>query len=260
MKAAPWLSFVSLGMLFSLLIPVDDLTAQELITPISIRPSADEAERDEAPTTIRWRVLAPENGKPFIDPFTKLTQNQISDLSYVARVQRLIAEDKIKANGVDAKEAAGLVRKLATEGVDIGWLMAQRKRIQQIRGLQVESLSKSIAESLSGKNITLTGYVIPIKLDKGRLTEFFVVPTSAACSHEDAPPPLQVVFVSAEQGTASPGRRRPVRVTGKLVAETTTRTTFNGNGRVTVHSAYTLSSPDINVFQAPRKPRNTSKQ
>jgi hypothetical protein len=260
MKTSSWISFVSLAMAFAFLITVDDLIADEPTTPTSIRLAAGKAEADEAQKTIRWSVLAPENGKPFNDPFAKLTQNQLADLGYVVRVQGLIAENKIKADGVDAKEAAELARKLTTEGVDIGWLMAQRERVQQIRGLQVEDVAKSIAKFLGDQEVTLTGYVIPIKMSQKRLTEFFLVPTTAACSHEDAPPRLQVVFVASEQGIAPPDRRTPVRVTGKVVAETTTRTTFNGNGQVEVHSAYAMSSPEINVFQATKKSRNPSKQ
>ena len=63
------------------------------------------------------------------------------------------------------------------------------------------------------------------------------------------------VYVSTEQGTALLDRRTPVRVTGKVTAETTTRTTFNGNGRVKVHSAYTIPSPEIEVFQASSSPQ-----
>jgi hypothetical protein len=207
----------------------------------------------DAPKTIQWSDLAPEHGKPFSDPFAKLSSDQLVDLSYVMRVRRLIADDKISADGEDAKEAAGLARKLERHGVDIGWLMVQHGRVHQIRSLQVENLARSIGESLQTSKVTLTGYVIPSKIDEGQLTEFFLVPTIAACSHEDAPPRLQVVFVSTEQGIAPPGRRTPVRVTGKLVAQTTTRSTFNANGRVKVHAAYSMSSPKINVFQATEK-------
>lgn len=215
--------------------------------------SAISSRRTNEAEVIPWSRLAPENGKPFTDPFAQLSSDQLMDLSYVVRVRRLIADKKIGSNGEDAKVAAELARKLKQQGVDIGWLMVQRERVRQIRGLQVESLSKSIASSLQDKRVSLIGYVIPIKAKERRLTEFFLVPTIAACSHEDAPPRLQAVFVSTEQGIAPPDKRTPVRVTGKVAAETTTRTTFNGNGRVKVHSAYRISSPEIEIFQAIRK-------
>lgn len=214
----------------------------------TLSPTADRMR--DAPKTIQWSYLAPENGQPFSDPFAKLTSAQLDSLSFVMRVRRLIADDKISANGEDAKEATHLASKLERQGVDIAWLMVQRDRVRQIRGLQVESLAKSVGKSLQNTKVTLTGYAIPCNVVEGRLREFFLVPTTAACSHEAAPPRLQVVFVTTEQGIALPGRRTPMRVTGKISAETTSRTTFNANGRVMVHSAYALSSPEIKVFQS----------
>ena len=171
----------------------------------------------------------------------------------MVRVQRLIAENKIKADGVDAKEAAELARQLTSEGIDIGWLMAQRQRVQQMRGLQVESLSTSIAESLGAKQVTLTGYVMPIKVSQQKLIEFFLVPTSATCSNEAAPSPLQAVFVSAGQGFELPKRGIAVRVTGSIKAQTTKRAVRNGIAVMTVQSAYAMLHPEIEVYAQPGK-------
>ncbi|TWU13335.1 hypothetical protein CA54_21700 [Symmachiella macrocystis] len=226
-------------------LPFDRSFAEEETRP---KNAAGEFEAAPHPKTIRWSYLAPENGKPFNDPFSKLTQNQLSDLSYVVRVQRLIAQEKIKADGVDAKEAAELARKLKNEGVDIDWLMVQRERVRQIRGMQVEGLSKSIAKSLGDKQVTLTGYVIPIKTIEGRLTEFFLVPTSAVCSNEAAPSPLQVIFISTEPGIARPGIRIPVRVTGTVQAKTTKKSVRNGVAVTTIQSAYTMLQPEIKAY------------
>jgi hypothetical protein len=214
----------------------------------SVGMTAENGGENNVPKQIQWRTLAPENGRPFTDPFAKLTGDQRSDLSYVVRVQRLIAEEKIEADGVDAVEAARLARKLKLEGVDIGWLMAQRRHVTKIRGLQVEELSKSIAESLGDKKVTLTGFVIPITVRQERLTEFFLVPTSNACSNEAAPSPLQVVFVSTEPGVDRPEKRIPVRVTGRVKAQTTTQTIRNGIAVTTVQAAYTMLSPEIEVY------------
>ena len=260
MKNTRWISFVYPALVLAFLIPVDDWVPGNSTSSTSIRQATGKAEADETPKAIQWRVLAPDNGKPFNDPFAKLTQEQLVDLSFVVRVQQLIAENKISADGIDAKEAGELVRRLTKAGIDIGSLTAQRERVQQIRGFQVKDLSRSIVESLGDNKVALTGYAIPIEVEEGQLTEFFLVPTVAACSHEDAPPRLQVVFIATEQGIATPGRRTPVRVTGRVVAKTTTRTTFNGNGRVLVHSAYAMSSPEITVFQATRNSSSPPKQ
>jgi hypothetical protein len=260
MKTTPWISFVSPAMLFAFVIPVDDLIAGEPISPTSIRQAAGKAEGDKVPKTIQWRVLAPENGRPFTDPFAKLTQNQLADLSYLVRVQRLIAEEKIKADGVDAKEATRLARELTTEGIDIGWLMAQRRHVPKIRVLQVEVVSTSIAESLGDKNVRLTGYVIPIAGRQEGLTEFFLLSTSAACSNEAAPSPLQAVFVSTELGIELPEKHIPVRVTGKVQAQETTKTISNGIAMTSVQSAYTMLSPEIEVYAQQRRARDTPKR
>lgn len=260
MKPASPKLFVRATLLLVMSLCWGNLKANDADEQVSAPTNVGEPKADGAARAIQWRDLAPENGKPFLDPFTKLSSDQIVDLSYVVRVRRLIADDKIEAGGEDAKEAAALASQLERQGVDIGWLMVQRGRVQQIRSLQVERQAKAIAESLQDQRVSLTGYVIPITFDETRLTEFFLVPTIAACSHEDAPPRLQVVFIATEQGIANPGRRTPVRVSGKIVAETTTSGTFNANGRVSVHSAYLMSSPEINVFQAAREAESRPNQ
>ena len=202
----------------------------------------------DEPKAIQWDHLAPENGKPFNDPFSELTGDQLSDVSYVVRVRRLIAEEKIEANGDDAKEAANIGRKLEKQGVDVGWLMVQRQRVRQIRGLQVEQLSKTIARSLGDREIVMTGYVMPITVDHGQVTEFFLVPTVAACSHEAAPPPLQVVYVSTDEGFAAPDKATPVRVTGVIKASSKAKTKISAGGKTTVRSAYTMLSPAVETY------------
>ncbi len=211
-----------------------------------------------APLSVSWSRLAPENGRPFNDPFTKMSTNQLSNLSFVVRIQRLIAEEKIQPDGVDAKEAKTVAQKLEEEGVDIDWLMTQRKRVLQVRKLQVESLSKSIVKSLGEKQIALIGYVIPIKVSHGKLTEFFLVSTSAACSNEAAPSRLKVVFVSNNKGIDGLERGAPVRVTGRIEAQTTTKLVRIGIGVSAFQSAYTMSSPNIEVQNYHRKVKKSA--
>jgi len=260
MKLKTRISFVLAALLLTTSISINDMIAEDLITLKTIIQDTKKTETVESPKMIQWSVLAPDNGKPFNDPFAKLTQDQLSDLSYVVRIQRLIEDGKIKADGVDAKEVTRLARKLKREGVDIGWLMAQRQRVQQIRDQQVQSLSKSIAKSLGDKKITLSGYVIPIRRNQGRWTEFFLVPTSATCSNEASPPRLQVVFVSIKQGIELPAHKNiPARVTGTVKARATTKTTRNGIGIITIQAAYAMFSPEIKIYSNQTQAENLLK-
>lgn len=213
----------------------------------AIKPAAKPDQRKK-PESIRWSLLAPENGKPFHDPFAKLTSDQLSDVGYVIRVRRLVVEQKIDPQGIDGREATKRAQRLQDQGIDIGWLMSQRDRVRQIRGLQVHDLSKTIAKSLADRQVTLTGYVAPITIDGGRVTEFFLMPTVAACNHEAAPPRLQVVYVSTKQGFAPPEKSMPVRVTGNIHAETTVRQKVNASGKTTVRSAYRMLNPTIETY------------
>lgn len=259
MKTTQMISMVSLAALV-ILLPFVRVGAQETTAPTSEQQTGTRT-KDDAANPIEWRVLAPENGKPFTDPFAKLTDEQLDHLSYIVRVRKLVAENKIDADGIDAKEAAKQARNLKKEGVDISYLLVQRQRVQHARAQQVESLANSVGQSLQDKSVTLNGYVIPTKVDdQGLLVEFFLVPTTAACSHEDPPSRLQAVFVPVKQGIVAPARGTPVRVTGKISAESTTRTTFNGNGQVMIHSAYAMSSPEITVFQPNRKSNKFTKK
>jgi hypothetical protein len=210
--------------------------------------SAISSQRTNEAEVIPWSRLAPENGKPFNDPFAKLTGQQLADLGYVVRVRQLIADKKIESDGEDAKAATQLARELEKQGVDIRWLMVQRERVRQIRVLQVEQLSKTIASSFGDREIVMTGYVMPITADRGQVTEFFLVPTVAACSHEAAPPPLQVVYVSTDEGFAAPDKATPVRVTGIIKASSKARTKISASGKTTVRSAYTMLSPAVETY------------
>ncbi len=205
------------------------------------------------PKPISWSLLAPNNGKPFNDPFSKLSRDQLAEVSYVVRVQMQIAQEKASPDGIDATKAAELSRKLKQQGVDIAWLMGQRESVRKLRGERVDSFAQTVARSFGVRNVTLTGYVIPVKVNKGRLTEFFLVPSVAACSHEAVTPRLQVVFVQSHGDIVRPDKGVPVRVTGKIEARTRTATLLNGSGQTPIRSAYWIDSAQIEAYPLSRK-------
>ena len=248
MKISSWIAFVSLAMAFAFLTTVDELIADEPTTPTSIRLAAGKAEADEAPKTIRWRVLAPENGRPFNDPFAKLDRDQLSDLSYLRRIRRLIAEEKIDADGDDAKHATQLAEKLATQGIDANWLLVQSRRIPHIRRQQIEAVAKSVAKSIDSTTVEIVGFASPIPSQKQNVAGFLVMPTAAMCGHGTAPSPLHVAFVETEHEYALQSRGTPVRIRGQVVAVPKTTTMMSGSGATVFDSAYKIFPSRIDVL------------
>lgn len=201
------------------------------------------------PKTIGWSKLAPENGKPFNDPFSKLSSDQLANVSYVVRVRRLIAEEKIEADGADAIEAAKIARALKDQNIEVGWLMSQRDRVKQIRGLQIEAVAKSVEDSLKTTTITINGYATPIRNGEGKILEILVMPTSAMCSHSSSPSPLQVISVKwdEKQEVKKPGT--PVIISGSLIAKSKTTPLLTANGVQPFTSAYQIVPSKIRVLQ-----------
>lgn len=102
--------------------------------------------------------------------------------------------------------------------------MGQRRMIQQG--------SFSTVASVTGKNVKVPGYVVPLDTDEqGRLTEFFFVPYFGACLHAPPPPPNQIIFVALDKPLGSPEMWNPQWLRGQLRA-TTTKNALGGSAYV----------------------------
>ena len=111
--------------------------AAEKLTPGDGNNTEAPARMEErnAPRTIEWSTLGPNNGMPYSDAFARLTNDQVADLSFVVRVRRLIESEKIDGNGKDATEAAELARQLKGQGVDIDWLTRMSHTARRFFGI-----------------------------------------------------------------------------------------------------------------------------
>ena len=97
-----------------------------------------------------------------------------------------------------------------------------------------------VNEALAGRLIRMPGYVVPINLDdKGRVTEFFLVPYYGACIHMPPPPPNQVVYVVPAQPFTLKSLTTPYWVSGQM--KIGSKTTRLGAAAYTVTGA----SPEI---------------
>ncbi len=57
----------------------------------------------------------------------------------------------------------------------------------------------NVVEELDGQNVRIPGYIVPLDLQEGKVTEFLLVPYFGACIHAPPPPPNQTVYVTAKE-------------------------------------------------------------
>lgn len=197
---------------------------------------------DAETQAIEWNDLLPDNR--IDDPYALLTTRQLQDLAHVARIRKLLAAEKLSADGTDAKEVAAMEAKLAKEGLDVDLLLSLRDQVRRLREIQ----GKAVQPKLEGKTVQLAGFVVPLKETDGRVREFFLVSSYDACTHSTPPPPNQTVYGQSPDGFTLADRRVPVRVTGRLVAKVTTSLISRVEGPTRVSAAYRIEPTAIEVY------------
>ena len=108
--------------------------------------------------------------------------------------------------------------------------------------------ASAVAPELVGKEVRLVAFVVPSKRSGDRVTECFLVGNYDACSHSSPPPANQAVFLRLPEGFVLPSTRTPVRVTGRLEKQQTTRLRVNASGLVEMKAAYSMTEPVIELF------------
>lgn len=83
------------------------------------------------------------------------------------------------------------------------------------------SQQKGPAMQLSGKRVSIPGFMVPLEDDLDVVTEFLLVPYAGACIHVPPPPPNQIVYVKMDKNTkVQVTFTDPILVTGILKVST----------------------------------------
>lgn len=76
---------------------------------------------------------------------------------------------------------------------------------------------KTPVMQLSGKRVSIPGFMVPLEDDLDNVTEFLLVPYAGACIHVPPPPPNQIVYVKMNSNTkVQVTFTDPILVTGTL--------------------------------------------
>jgi hypothetical protein len=200
----------------------------------------------DSPRELGWTDLTVK--VEFEDPFEKLDQGQLYDLSIYARIQRMIKSGLDVTDGMKA-EMAESEKKLRDGGVDIEGLLAKRDEIAALR----KKRAMAMDETLDGKTIRMPGYALALEYDGKKVKEFLLVPWVGACIHTPPPPPNQIVYVKASDAFDTASRYEPVWIEGVMKVGADTKELYLVDGSADINIGYSMTSATIEKYsEAPR--------
>ena len=157
---------------------------------------------------LNWDELSPEM-EPIDNPFSSMQQEQIDKLRDLLWIRQTPPEELTDDDRAREKQ---LVTDLAEEGVDADYMLEQRDIIME----KYRIAATATVPEVLGKKVRIPGYLLPLDVKDGAITEFLLVPTIGACIHTPPPPPNQMVFVRYEPGFANASLYTPVWISGEL--------------------------------------------
>lgn len=95
---------------------------------------------------------------------------------------------------------------------EISWELLQKY------DLKTKKADKALVDRLK-KDLTLTGFAIPLEFDKKEVNEFLLVPYVPSCMHVPPPPENQIVYVKLNKPEAVDNLWFPLQVTGSLAID-----------------------------------------
>ena len=196
------------------------------------------------PQEITWDDLVPAEAE-FDDPFTRLSDDQIYELSLVAQIR-----DRLDAGEDVGEDSLELYREnlesLQGQEIDVDGLLAMREEVTKDRIAKTYLTNRQ----LDGRRIRIPGYLLPLEFDGKKINEFLLVPYVGACIHTPPPPPNQIVFVTAEESfDAGEGLFTAVWVAGTMKTQRSQSNLSFVDGTSDIPSSYKLEAVSVTPYE-----------
>lgn len=187
-----------------------------------------------------WSQLIDESAQDYEDPYRHLAPEQLASVANVARLREMAEKGKVVDEELLSQETASLV----AVGIDVDGLIAQRWIVAERR----ERAATSGNEAVDGREGRLSGFVIPAPPDDDGRPTAYLVPERGMCSHMPPPPPNQMVRLRVPDHWRPRALYEPVRVSGLLSIDPTSRTVPVVDGMVQMRATFTMDVSDIEAL------------
>ncbi|WP_424830516.1 DUF3299 domain-containing protein [Ruegeria sp.] len=196
---------------------------------------------------IDWSNLPDPSAQTFEDPYRDLSAEQLDDVLFVirlrGRLQQSHGSEKERQKWhalLNATEEA-----LATDKIDVDWLLSQRETVIERRTLAgTEGNPK-----YDGQTITIAGFAIPAPPDADGQSVAYLVPEPGMCSHMPPPPPNQMIRVRLQNHWTPSYFHEPVRLTGVLSIDPSDHRMMVIDGVVPMHATFLLEASTVEALE-----------
>jgi len=193
---------------------------------------------------LRWPDLKGKT-EQFEDPFTKLNNDQLFQLGMVARLRELQDRSDQPLSAANAAQLQQNTTLLIDAEIDIDYLLSRRAEITELRRQQ----AMAPRPDLDGKVVKMPGYLLPLDVTGGKVTEFLLVPWVGACIHTPPPPPNQIVYVQATEPWKVRSHWEAVFVEGTVQVGDVIKNLFLVDGSADIPIGYTMTSATVFSFE-----------
>ena len=180
----------------------------------------------------------------FEDPFLELDSEQLYNLSLVARFREKEADQAREITASESAQKDSLEQLLASESVDVDYLLSMRYQIKELR----EQRAGAVDTSLNNTKIKIPGYLLPLNYDNEKTTEFLLVPWVGACIHPPPPPRNQIIYIKTKEGIPPMSQFEAVTIEGVITTVATTSTLYLVDGSDKISSGYSILDAKISRY------------
>jgi len=191
-----------------------------------------------------WSQLIDESAQDYDDPYRELTPEQLTGVVTVARLREVAERGEFIDEELLSRETAAL----AAAGIDVDGMISQRWTVAERR----EHAATSGNDAVDGREGWLSGFVIPAPPDDDGRPTAYLVPERGMCSHMPPPPPNQLVLLRVPNDWRPQALYEPVRVSGRLSIDPTSRTVPVVDGMVRMRATFSMDVSDIEALGVAR--------
>jgi uncharacterized protein len=192
---------------------------------------------------IKWSELQPDSSS-LRATVGSLSQEQKARLTraFQQRQQKaIVAAGKLKPSDLSLDTSA----LLKEDFNDLEPLIGKIEAYEQKRTTEAQT-------ALNNQTVKLDGYLLPLKQNNKKVTEFILVPVIGACIHVPAPPPNQMVVVQYPKGFPAGNLFAPVTVSGKLLVKASKSDVAWSDGSSKVDVGYAMTAFEVREYQTPK--------